>query len=72
MSHSIVTLNKGQGYPNMYQNVEFCGLYYYSRFERNQYEHERTQANVRFVFVVVVIDKIMLAGFSLLNTDHTR
>ena len=32
---TTVTLNEGQGNPNLYQNVELSGLYHHTMFERN-------------------------------------
>ena len=48
ISHTTVTLNKGQGHPNWYKNVEFSGLYSYTKLEKHGLVNVWIQANVNF------------------------
>ena len=45
-----VTLVKGQGHPNWYQNVELSGPYHHAKFERNWCVNVLIEANAKGCF----------------------
>ena len=48
ISHTIVTLNEGQGHPNRFQNVEHSSLNHQTMIERNRSLNIRTSGKCPF------------------------